>query len=228
MTPGMLLGRMESFNLDTVGRSTAGSDRSRPGTAGSGVGNSPSISAIDSKTYDDEEAARDSAQEKEIQALLVETKLWRPVNSAQWVAWGIVQAEVPELDPRKLSTAAVAVKQAASKTLEAVKGIVGKPHVHPQSDPLEPEVRALQEDRKHDRPEGRKQEEEHEEGDDDVAREKENGDGDGNGDEDAAFDYLAYAQDRALFFWGDALQGGFVDESELPEELLRRIRVVKY
>lgn len=29
-------------------------------------------------------------------------------------------------------------------------------------------------------------------------------------DDDGEFDYLAYAQDRAIFFWGDALQLGIV------------------
>ncbi|KAI7111021.1 kinase-like protein, partial [Hortaea werneckii] len=38
------------------------------------------------------------------------------------------------------------------------------------------------------------------------------------------FDYLGYAQHRALWFWSDALQLGIVAEGDLPEELLERVR----
>ena len=33
--------------------------------------------------------------EEEAGRLMAETRLWRLANSAQWVAWGIVQAQVP-------------------------------------------------------------------------------------------------------------------------------------
>ena len=72
---------------------------------------------------------------------------------------------------------------------------------------------ALAEDAKHDRPEGREQEEAHEEGDE--------------GDEDE-FDYLAYAQERAMFFWGDCLQLGIVKEEDLPEKMKGMVKMVKY
>ncbi|KFH48638.1 Choline kinase-like protein [Hapsidospora chrysogenum ATCC 11550] len=41
---------------------------------------------------------RDEQTEKRVRDLLEETRLWRPVNSAMWVAWGVVQAKVPGLD----------------------------------------------------------------------------------------------------------------------------------
>lgn len=153
--------------------------------------------------YFAEEKAREEATEKQIQELLHEAKVWRIANSAQWVAWGIVQAKVPELDdmPKLSKTAAI---------LDKIKQ-----RIRPQSDPLDPEVKALQEDGKADRPEGRLQEEAHHEGSDD-------------GDDHEEFDYLTYAQDRAMFFWGDCLQFGLVKEEELPESLRSRLKIVKY
>ncbi|KJZ69355.1 hypothetical protein HIM_11256 [Hirsutella minnesotensis 3608] len=40
------------------------------------------------------------------------------------------------------------------------------------------------------------------------------------------FDYLSYAQDRALFFWGDIVQMGLVRREDLPEGLRNRIKVI--
>ena len=153
--------------------------------------------------YFAEEKAREEAAEKQIQELLHETKVWRIANSAQWVAWGIVQAKVPELDdmPKLSKTAAI---------LDKIKQ-----RINSQSDVLDPEIRALQEDAKADRPDGQLQEEAHQEG--------------GGDEEDHdEFDYLTYAQDRAMFFWGDCLQFGLVKEEELPESLRSRLKIVKY
>lgn len=47
-------------------------------------------------------------------------------------------------------------------------------------------------------------------------------------DDDGEFDYLAYAQDRAIFFWGDAIQLGIVKREDLPSTLLERIKIVEY
>jgi len=154
--------------------------------------------------YFAEEKAREEAVEKQIEALLHETKIWRIANSAQWVAWGIVQAKVPELDdmPKVSRTAAIIDKI--------------KKRIHPQSDPLDPEVKALQEDAKADRPESRVKQEAHDEGSN-VEEEHEE-----------EFDYLTYAQDRAMFFWGDCLQMGLIKEEELPESLRARVKVLKY
>ncbi|MCJ1265987.1 hypothetical protein MMC22_005869 [Lobaria immixta] len=46
--------------------------------------------------------------------------------------------------------------------------------------------------------------------------------------EQEEFDYLAYAQDRAMFFWGDVLQLGFVKQEQLPAALLGKIKRVEY
>lgn len=47
-------------------------------------------------------------------------------------------------------------------------------------------------------------------------------------EDDGEFDYLAYAQDRAIFFWGDALQLGIVKRVDLPSALLQKIKIVEY
>jgi choline kinase len=43
-------------------------------------------------------------------------------------------------------------------------------------------------------------------------------------DEEEGFDYLAYSQDRAMFFWSDLLQLGLVKPEELPAEMVEHIR----
>lgn len=47
-------------------------------------------------------------------------------------------------------------------------------------------------------------------------------------DEEEEFDYLGYAQERALFFWGDCVLLGVVKEEELPEGLRERLKFVRY
>ena len=42
------------------------------------------------------------------------------------------------------------------------------------------------------------------------------------------FDYLAYAHDRALFFWGDVVGLGIVGRDELPASLVSSLREVNY
>ncbi|KAI1329982.1 kinase-like protein [Xylariaceae sp. FL0255] len=37
--------------------------------------------------------------EEQIKALIEETQLWRTINSAQWVAWGVMQAKIPGFNP---------------------------------------------------------------------------------------------------------------------------------
>lgn len=47
-------------------------------------------------------------------------------------------------------------------------------------------------------------------------------------EEHEEFDYLGYAQHRAMFFWGDMLQMGLVKEDELPADMREKIKVVPY
>lgn len=48
--------------------------------------------------WKEEERRREEAAEERVRQLMEETRLWRTANSAQWVAWGIVQAKVPGLN----------------------------------------------------------------------------------------------------------------------------------
>ena len=143
-----------------------------PGTPGApALVNTPSSSSIIDFMLDARappggwcaaERDREEQCDRQVRELLDETRLWRPANSAQWVAWGIVQAQVPGLDANK--------------------------------EPLA--------------------------GDAALAAEEEAG--------AEEFDYLSYAQDRALFFWGDVVQMGLVKVEELPESLRARIKIVEY
>ncbi|KFY22905.1 hypothetical protein V493_06241, partial [Pseudogymnoascus sp. VKM F-4281 (FW-2241)] len=48
--------------------------------------------------YAEEEARRIAEVERTVEEIMVEARWWRVANSAQWVAWGIVQANIPELE----------------------------------------------------------------------------------------------------------------------------------
>ena len=43
-------------------------------------------------------APKTTETERKIKELMHEARLWRVANAAQWIAWGIVQAQVPGLD----------------------------------------------------------------------------------------------------------------------------------
>ncbi|KAL2016500.1 hypothetical protein VTK56DRAFT_3463 [Thermocarpiscus australiensis] len=45
----------------------------------------------------EEERRREEEAEERVRELMEETRLWRTANSAQWVAWGIIQAKIPGL-----------------------------------------------------------------------------------------------------------------------------------
>ena len=52
--------------------------------------------------------------------------------------------------------------------------------------------------------------------------------GSDQGEAEDEFDYLGYAQHRAMFFWADAIQIGLVKEEELPEDLRGKVKRVPY
>lgn len=157
--------------------------------------------------YEVEEKAREEAMERQIDDLIRDAKLWRGMCSAYWVAWGIVQAKLPEMEEPK---------SRESKTGKLIGKV--KAHIKPLSDPLDEHVLAMQQEARMDRPEGCEIEESHRDGDDE--------DGDEEGTEE--FDYLAYAQDRAIFFWGDCLQLGLVEEGDLSKDLLGKVKTLTY
>jgi len=53
-----------------------------------------------SGSWREEEQRKEEETEAKVRELMEETRLWRTANSAQWVAWGIVQAKVPGVNTR--------------------------------------------------------------------------------------------------------------------------------
>lgn len=150
--------------------------------------------------YAEEEAQRERYTNQRIKELMMEARLWRVANSAQWVAWGIVQAKVPELDDPPMSASPDEFS----------------PDLPTPTSESSPSISALDK-----RPEGY------------IAEALLSGT-DIHAveaavlDEDEEFDYLGYAQERAMFFWGDIVALGLVKKEELPEGLRGRLKVVPY
>jgi choline kinase len=156
-------------------------DARQPGTPGTPTTAIPS------------ESAEKAAEDTEVARLLHETRLWRLANTAQWVAWGIVQAKVPGMPD--FSGEASAAAPASEPLLENA----GREALAEQTETAEALARTQTASTAED-------DEEH----------------------DEEFDYLGYAQHRAMFFWGDMLQLGLVREEDVPEELRARVKVVPY
>lgn len=157
--------------------------------------------------YAEDEARREKETERQVQELLKETQIWRVANSAQWVAWGIVQAKVPELDgPTPVVDGTEISEEPAS--------ISGKENTNPNI-----EVNGIHNGVEK-RPEGLKAEALLS---GDSPKEAETLE-----EDEDEFDYLAYAQDRALFFWGDVVGLGIVKKEELPKDLVKRLKIVDH
>ncbi|KAL9095085.1 MAG: hypothetical protein Q9165_002688 [Trypethelium subeluteriae] len=148
-----------------------------------------------------QETAKESAEE-EVNKLLHETRLWRAANSAQWVAWAIVQARLPRPLAREME------RWLADAPNCPVSGAT--PSFTPMSASFEQSPT----------PNGATEA---------PAESLETDDSEGDAEGEAEeFDYLAYAHERALFFWGDVLQAGIIGEEELPEELRARVKRVEH
>ncbi|KAF2274662.1 kinase-like protein [Westerdykella ornata] len=136
-------------------------------------------------SYQEVEAQAERETKEETTRLMAETRLWRLANSAQWTAWGIVQANIPGL---------------------------------PDFDKVDGEEKEM-ENGEGKTDDGEEKGEKKEEGDAALPEQE---------PEVEEFDYLAYAQDRAMFVWGDAIQLGIVEADELPEEVRARVKLVEY
>ncbi|KAM3064802.1 hypothetical protein ACMFMG_008717 [Clarireedia jacksonii] len=147
--------------------------------------------------YAEEEARREQETEIRVEELLKEVRLWRVANTAQWVAWGIVQAKVPELDDAPPLTA-------SPDEIDEANG----------NGQLELGCELVREEMKSP-----------------VVLEKAEADiktEEAAEDEEDEFDYLGYAQSRAMFFWGDVVGLGLMKKEELPDDLVERIKIVDY
>lgn len=112
-----------------------------------------------------------------IRDLMRQTRMWRAMNSAQWVAWGIVQAKVPGMEE------GIAGMDAVRRQDSNANGHNRIGNEEPKKPPVDSDV-----------------------------------------DGEDGFDYLAYAQDRALFFWSDLLALNLVNADELPAPMAEHIR----
>ncbi|KAJ5491336.1 hypothetical protein N7539_002903 [Penicillium diatomitis] len=126
------------------------------------------------------ETVEEDDLESKVRYLMGQTRLWRAINSAQWVAWGIVQAKVPGMDEGIAAMAAAAHPDCAVEDAKAESAVEEKF----KAPPVDPDI----------------------------------------DEEEEAFDYLAYAQDRAMFFWSDLFALGLVKPDELPLPLVEHIR----
>ena len=159
--------------------------------------------------YQEQEAQSERQIEEETRRLLAETKLWRLANSAMWVAWGIVQAHVPGLP---------------DFAVEEKKAIQNQSEEAALLDSATAETRAEAEAEK--QGVGIVSEETAEQRESQIQAQQ---DADlFKPQDEEEFDYLAYANDRAMFVWGDALRMGMVNMQDLPEELQARIKLVEY
>lgn len=187
------------------------------------------------QSYQEQEALAERNTEEEARRLMAETKLWRIANSAMWVAWGIVQAHVPGLpDDGTTANTATEEEQEQTPAAAALDGATHDIRVEAQAEAAQtqahgqdqdPHAVSTTADQKQDpkatsatttttaaatAPLDQQV--------DDLFKAQ----------DDEEFDYLAYAQDRAMFVWGDLVQMGLVKTEELPEELRARMKVVEY
>lgn len=129
--------------------------------------------------WKEEERRAAALSDEQARELLRETRLWRAMNSAFWIAWGIVQAKIPGYTD--------------VETEEQHQQAGGAP-----TSPAGSEGTVT-------------------------------GESNGSGEEaEEGFDYLSYAHERALFFWGDCVQMGMVRLEDLPESLRERVKIVEY
>lgn len=132
--------------------------------------------------WKEEERRSEGAVDQRVEELVRETRLWRAMNSAQWVAWGIVQAKIPGYN---------------EPPAEGSGGEGGENQGEAPASPVASEGSAA----------------------------GSSGESAGAGEDEEGFDYLSYAHERALFFWGDCVQMGLIKLEELPEGLRGRIKM---
>lgn len=135
-------------------------------------------------TSNDSEFDQEALLETDVQYFMRQTRLWRVFNSAQWVAWGIVQAKVPGMEEGIAAMEAAKEANAGETTAESPTPPPSTSSPPPESD----------------------------------------------GGENDEFDYLAYSQERAMFFWADMLSLGLTKKEELPGQLVEsaKFRALDY
>jgi choline kinase len=191
--------------LPTSGSTTALTATATPTTISSFMLDSR---APPGQSYQEQEAVSERQTEEEARRLMAETKLWRLANSAMWVAWGIVQAHVPGLPD---FDAEEKKPQGESESAAQLDGATAEVQAKAEADKQNEAV-------SQEKVEGTEDEMIRVGEDTDLFKSQ----------EDEEFDYLAYSQDRAMFVWGDAILLGLIKAEELPEELVKRVKLVDY
>ena len=163
------------------------------------------------QSYQEQEAQAERNTEEEARRLMAETKLWRIANSAMWVAWGIVQAHVPGL-PDSNAVEGAANGATENPTAAALEGATADIKTEAEGEEEKTLAVSTME------PEPKDEAKPELDQDADLFKSQ----------DDEEFDYLAYAQDRAMFVWGDLVGMGLVKKEELPEALIRRVKIVEY
>ena len=196
-------------------------------------------------SYAEEEKAREEAMKRQIERLVTDTRLWRVANSAQWVAWGIVQAKVEGMERALEERRRCAEGEDKGAQPSTVKGPVDCPEENPKKfqdlQEAELDLEASRPPRDHNLKRSASpaaaaaaaaaapiEAEARSKGIGERAKDDNGKVEDEDEKDEGSFDYLAYAQDRALFFWGDLLEMGLVKEEELPTEVVKRAKRIGY
>ncbi|KAH8728193.1 hypothetical protein GQ44DRAFT_747976 [Phaeosphaeriaceae sp. PMI808] len=160
--------------------------------------------------YSEQEAQHERQIEEEARRLMAETKLWRLANSAMWVAWGIVQAHVPGMPDFEAEE-----KRANKNHNETAVGLDGSANeTHVAAEVAEEKKSGEVSKEKAGETDGTTTDAE---ADADIFKSQ----------DEEEFDYLAYAQDRAMFLWGDAIRMGIIKAEELPEGVQKMAQKVE-
>jgi choline kinase len=161
-----------------------------------------------------EDDAREAMIANEVERLLNETRLWRLANSAQWVMWGVMQAKIPNLPAEIIAEnegKRKSIDEESCSDADDESTVLGEGEVIGNDQLRDRQLSSGTENK------------------DQIAVEAaEKSDNDSSEEEEPEFDYLAYARDRAMFFWGDAIGLGFVGSEELPRDVADCVRVVEY
>lgn len=139
----------------------------------------------------------DRAVEMEVARLIHESQIWRLANSAQWVMWGVMQAKIEGLPDFDDETQTASVAAGQLTTLPENSVVLDGAFDHKEQEQAK-----------------------------DAVAYKKAEPAEAEKDEDEEFDYLAYTFERAMFFWGDAVELGLVKLEELPKDVQQNIKLV--
>lgn len=173
----------------------------------------------------DREVRNDKALDEKVELLMAEVRLWRIANTAQWTAWGIVQARIAEMEEE------LARAEEENRNLNDMEGCSssgpsGSQDPSQESDPVVVQASSASTTLR----EGSGAELERENSRSSLPREEDDNvsNHSDKSDHSGEFDYLAYAHERAMLFWGDIVGLGILSKDILPEALLPKLKYLDY